>query len=133
MKVRTAIFTFACIGLLSTASFGQSTPDKGTPSNLMGGMGSQSPVIGSESPGTGSGMGSHTPGMGSESLTIQGELLRVQDELYVVKDASGQEVALHVDQSTQKTGEVKEGDQIKAEVNQDGHVLKLEKADESLQ
>ncbi len=132
MKVRTAIFTFACIGLLATASFGQSTPDKGTPTEPMGGMGSQSPVIGSESPGTGSGMGSQTPGMGSESLTIQGELLRVQDELYVVKDASGQEVALHVDRSTQKTGEVKEGDSIKAEVTQDGHVLKLEKADESL-
>ncbi len=53
--------------------------------------------------------------------------------MYVVKDQSGREIQLHVDQSTQKTGEFQEGDQIKAEITEDGHVLKLEKATGSLQ
>jgi hypothetical protein len=147
MKVRTAILTAACIGLLSTTSFGQGTPTDpmggqggtGSPTDPMGGQGGTGtdPMggqggIGSDpmggQGGTGSpGMGSGSSGMGSESLSIKGEILRVQDDMYVVKDSSGREIALHVDQSTQKSEELKEGDQIKAEVTADGHALKVEK------
>lgn len=67
--------------------------------------------IGAESVNPGSdtqsqGMGSGSQGMGAgQSLSIQGEIASVQDDLYVIKDSSGREVALHVDQSTQKTQE----------------------------
>lgn len=119
MKVRTAILTFSCIALLATASYGQGGAE---PTDPMGGMGSQS------SPG----MGSESQGMGAgQALSIQGEITSVQDEMYVVKDSSGREIALHVDQSTQKSGEFEEGDKIKAEVTSDGHALKLEKDDQS--
>lgn len=132
MKVRSAILTFACIGLLSTVSYGAG-----------GGTGTTTDPMGQTNQGTGgaaggmgsgpSGMGSESQGMGAgQSLSIQGEITSVEDEMYVVKDSSGREISLHVDQSTQKSGEFEEGDQIKAEVTPDGHALKLEKDDQSI-
>lgn len=124
MKVRTAILAFACIGLLSTVSYGAGA---GTPTDPMGGPGGAPPSQGQG----GAPPSSQAPGMGGEALAIQGEITRVQDDIYVVKDASGREVALHVDQSTQKSGEFQEGDKIKAQVTADGHALSLEKDDQS--
>ena len=132
-NVRITLVTFACIGLLATMAMGE-TGTTGTPTDPMGqttpGVGSGSSGMGTESPG----MGSPTPGMGSETQgggSITGEILRVQDDIYVVKDSMGKEVSLHVDQSTQKSGTLQEGDRIEAEVTPDGHALSIQKADQS--
>ncbi len=137
MKVRTALFTFACTGMLATAAFGQGTTGMDPRDNQQTGAGSSGmgsgSGLGSDSSGMGSGSsGMGQPGMGSTQggKSITGEILRIQDDLYYVKDASGKEVVLHVDESTQKSGEFQEGDSFKAEVTEGDHVLTIEKAGE---
>jgi hypothetical protein len=139
MNMRTAFIILSCIGMLATAAFGQGIT--GTDP-----IGNQQTGAGSSGMGSGSGMDSAPSGMGSESSginqsgigsiqgvkSISGEILRIQDDLYYVKDPRGKEVVLHVDESTQKSGEFREGDNFKAEVTEGDHVLKLEKADDSL-
>jgi uncharacterized protein YdeI (BOF family) len=133
MHVRLSVLSLACAGLLSTAAMGMAASGSGTstPTDPMGGGGSS---MGQSSPGMGS-EGQTSPGMGSGAQTpgrsIEGEILRVQGDIYVVKDSTGAEVSLHVDDSTQKSGRLEEGDRIEAEVTADGHALSLKKAEES--
>ena len=140
MKVRPAILTLACIGLLSTAAFGQGPTSTDPRGNQQAGAGTPGLGSGSNLGSDPSGMGSGSSGMGQPSTgsaqgdrSITGEILRIQEDLYYVKDTSGKEVVLHVDESTQKSGEFQEGDNVKAEVTEGDHVLKLEKAEGSLQ
>lgn len=77
-------------------------------------------------------MGQPSTGSAQGDRSITGEILRIQEDLYYVKDTSGKEVVLHVDESTQKSGECQEGDNVKAEVTEGDHVLKLEKAEGAL-
>jgi hypothetical protein len=110
--VRASLLTLACVAILSSAAMADSmSGQKTTPTDPMSGGSSQ-------------GMGSPT---GGESIT--GEILSVQGEMYTVKDSTGKEVQLHVDDSTQKSGKLKEGDQIEAQITPDGHVLKVKKAE----
>jgi len=60
---------------------------------------------------------------------IEGELLRVEGEHYFVMGRDGQEVRLHSDQTTRKTGNVSEGDHIVAIVNDQNHVRSIRAAD----
>jgi hypothetical protein len=58
--------------------------------------------------------------------TIHGEVLRVEDANYFVKGQDGKEVHLHTDDTTQKTGNIRQGDRIEA-VN-DHNVLSIRQA-----
>jgi uncharacterized protein YdeI (BOF family) len=126
MNVRQSILTLACFGLLSTAAMAMPADnimaEKGSnPATPTDPMKQSSPGMSSD---TQDPMGSGTQGRQS----IEGEILKVEGDLYTVKDATGKEVQLHVDESTQQSGKLKEGDQIEAEVTPEGHALMLKKA-----
>ena len=57
--------------------------------------------------------------------TIQGELTRVEDGNYFVKVKDGKEVRLHTDKTTKKMGEIKKGDRIEAQMNNQNHALSI--------
>jgi hypothetical protein len=59
---------------------------------------------------------------------ITGEVLRVVGENYFVKGQDGKEVRLHSDDTTQKTGNIRRGDRIEAEVNNENHALSIRPA-----
>jgi hypothetical protein len=56
---------------------------------------------------------------------IEGQVLRVEGDNYFVKGQDGKEVRLHTDQTTQKTGNIRQGDLIEAEVNDQNHALSI--------
>ena len=61
--------------------------------------------------------------------TIKGEVLRVEGyDNYFVKGQDGKEVRLHTDKTTQMPGEIKKGDRIEANVNDQNHVLSIRSA-----
>ena len=60
--------------------------------------------------------------------TIMGEVLRVEGENYFVKGQDGKEVRLHTDKTTQKMGEINQGDRIEAKVNDQNHALSMRSA-----
>lgn len=62
------------------------------------------------------------------SKTIKGELFRVEGGNYFVKIKDGKEVRLHTDKTTQVTGEIKKGDRIEANVNDQHHALSIRSA-----
>ena len=63
-----------------------------------------------------------------DAKTITGELFRVEDGNYFVKVKDGKEVRLHTDKTTQMTGEIKKGDRIEAQVNDQNHALSIRSA-----
>lgn len=151
MNVRHSMLTLACFGLLSTGAFAMSPNEsansqgnthldtKNTSSDAQttssdartqppSGFGSGNSGMESDSQGQKMGMKSKSGSQETESIT--GEILRVQDELYVVKDEKGKEVKLHVDHSTQTSGELKKGDRIEAEISTKRHAVSVKKSDE---
>jgi hypothetical protein len=68
-----------------------------------------------------------SPGAGG-AKTITGELFRVEDGNYFVKGKDGKEVRLHTDKTTQMMGEIKKGDRIEAQVNDQNHALSIRSA-----
>ena len=60
--------------------------------------------------------------------TIKGEVLRVEGENYFIKGKDGKEVRLHTDKTTQKIGEIKQGDRIEVKVNDQNHALSMRSA-----
>jgi sporulation protein YlmC with PRC-barrel domain len=64
-----------------------------------------------------------------QQITVKGEVLEIQDEFYMVKDNSGREVRMHVDQDTKMSGKVQKGDKIEAKITQANHAQSIEKAD----
>ena len=62
------------------------------------------------------------------SKTIKGELFRIEGGNYFVKIKDGKEVRLHTDKTTQMTGEIKKGDRIEANVNDQHHALWIRSA-----
>jgi hypothetical protein len=58
-------------------------------------------------------------------FTIRGEVLRVDRENYLVKRTDGKQVNLHIDETTQMTGNVGQGELIEAKVNEDHHALSI--------
>ena len=63
-----------------------------------------------------------------DAKTITGELFRVEDGNYFVKVKNGKEVRLHTDKTTKMTGEIKKGDRIEAQVNNQSHALSIRPA-----
>ena len=56
---------------------------------------------------------------------IKGEVLRIDGENYFVKAEGGQEVQLHTDDTTHKTGDINQGDRIEAQVDDQNHALSI--------
>ena len=52
-------------------------------------------------------------------------MLRVEGENYFVKGQDGKEVRMHTDKTTQMMGNIKQGDQIEAKVNDQNHALSI--------
>ncbi len=122
MKLGKSILSVACISLLSTGAMAMS-PDERARSQGSTHLDNQ-PTTELSSERSQDQMGS-----GSQSTeSITGEILRVQGELFVVKDEAGKEVKLHVDQSTQKSGDLKKGDKIEAEISPKGHAVSIKKS-----
>jgi uncharacterized surface anchored protein len=61
----------------------------------------------------------------SGTKAIKGEVLRVEGHNYVVKEEDGKEVSLHTDSTTQKTGDISQGYNIEAQVNDENHALSI--------
>jgi hypothetical protein len=99
LNVRNFLLTLACFFLLSTVALG---------------MGER-PILFS--------------GDESTKLVVVGEILHIEEELYLVEDSSGKKMNMHVDHSSQVAGRPKKGDRIVAQVNENGHVLKVQVAD----
>jgi hypothetical protein len=59
---------------------------------------------------------------------VTGELLRVEGENYFVKGQDGKEVRLHTDDTTQKIGNIRQGDRIEADVNDQNHARSIRSA-----
>ena len=60
--------------------------------------------------------------------TIKGEVLRVEPSSYFVKQYDGDEVRVHIDDSTQMTGRIGQGAHIEAKVNGENHALSIRSA-----
>ena len=60
--------------------------------------------------------------------TIRGEVLHVDHENYFVKQYDGKEVRLHIDEMTQMTGSIGQGERIEAKVNDQNHALSIREA-----
>jgi hypothetical protein len=59
------------------------------------------------------------------TTSIQGEVLRVEGHNYVVREKDGKEVRLHVDSTTQMTGDISQGYSIEAQVDDKSHALTM--------
>jgi ribosomal protein S1 len=59
--------------------------------------------------------------------SITGEIVKVEGQIYVVKDPTGQEVRLHVDESTARLDQavLQVGDPIQAYVTPEGHATSI--------
>jgi hypothetical protein len=53
--------------------------------------------------------------------TVKGDVLDIEGEYYIVKDITGHEIRLHVNQETKMEDRIKVGDKIEAHINSDGH------------
>lgn len=60
--------------------------------------------------------------------TIKGEVLRIEHETYFVKQHDGTQVLLEIDEMTQMTGNIGQGEQIEAKVNERNHALSIRSA-----
>lgn len=56
---------------------------------------------------------------------IKGEVLRIEGDNYFVKGESGKEVRLFTDATTEKTGDIHEGDRIEAQMDGQNHALSI--------
>src|SRR6185436_16464313 len=64
----------------------------------------------------------------SNSKAIKGEVLRIEGDQYYVGGEDGKEVGLHIDSTTQKTGDIQTGDRIEAQANEQSHALSIRPA-----
>jgi hypothetical protein len=60
--------------------------------------------------------------------TIRGEVLRIEHENYFVKQYDGREVQLQIDEMTQMTGNIGQGEQIEAKVDNQNHAMAIRSA-----
>lgn len=57
--------------------------------------------------------------------TVEGEVVRIEGDDYFVEDPYGNEVRMVVNQSTLRTGPIKQGERIEARVNNDDFALSI--------
>jgi hypothetical protein len=60
--------------------------------------------------------------------TITGEVLRIEHENYFVKQYDGKEVQLQIDEMTQMTGNIGQGEHVEAKVDEQNHALSIRSA-----
>lgn len=61
----------------------------------------------------------------SNAKAVKGEVLRIEGDQYYVAGEDGKEVGLHIDGTTQKTGDIQTGDRIEAQANERSHALSI--------
>ena len=61
----------------------------------------------------------------TRNRTIKGEVTHVEYAYYFVKEKDGREVRLHADRTTLMLGQLKQGDRVEAEVNEQNHALRM--------
>ena len=61
----------------------------------------------------------------TSDLTIMGDVQMIEGEFYFVKDTTGHQVRLHVNNETQLEDRIKVGDKIEARVTSEGHALSI--------
>ena len=57
--------------------------------------------------------------------TVEGEVVRIEGDDYFVEDPYGNEVRMVVNQSTLRTGPIKQGERIEARVNNEDYALSI--------
>lgn len=57
--------------------------------------------------------------------TLRGELLKVEGQFYVLKEASGKELRLMVDDRTTLIGNLRPGAKVEAQVMEDGYATSI--------
>jgi hypothetical protein len=62
-----------------------------------------------------------TPSPQERGNSVNGELLRIEGEYFIIRDASGQEMRLHVTNETKMENAVQVGDRIEAQVSGRNH------------
>jgi len=60
-----------------------------------------------------------------DSLTTYGEVLQIKHDKYLVRKYDGDVVRLHIDNNTQLSGSLTQGDRIVAKVDDYGHALMI--------
>ena len=65
----------------------------------------------------------------ASDLTIKGDVQMIEGEFYFVKDTTGHQVRLHVNNETKLEDRIKVGDKIEARVTPEGHVAGYGSAD----
>jgi hypothetical protein len=60
--------------------------------------------------------------------TIKGEVWHVEPSSYFVKQYDGDQVRLHIDETTHMTGRIGQGAHIEAKVNGENHALSIRTA-----
>ena len=60
--------------------------------------------------------------------TIKGEVFGVEPSSYFVKQYDGDQVRVHIDDTTQMTGRIGQGAHIEAKVNGENHALSIRSA-----
>ena len=58
-------------------------------------------------------------------LTIKGDVQLIEGEVYYVRDTTGHEVRLHVNNETKLEDRIKVGDKIEARVTSEGHATSI--------
>ena len=67
-------------------------------------------------------------GPSKDGKTITGEVLRVEGDNYFVKGQEGKEVRMHTDKTTLIMGNLRQGDRIEANVNDQNHAFLIRSA-----
>jgi hypothetical protein len=57
--------------------------------------------------------------------TLKGEVLIVTDDFYLIKERNGKGVQVHLDKGTKRSGTIKVGDNVEAQVSGDGRALSI--------
>lgn len=66
-------------------------------------------------------------GISFAAKTITGEITKIDGEMVSVKDSTGKVEQIHVDpKATKKTGDLKEGAKVTAQVDDKGHATSVE-------
>lgn len=61
----------------------------------------------------------------ASDLTIKGDVQMIEGEFYFVKDTTGHQVRLHVNNETKLEDRIKVGDKIEARVTTEGHATSI--------
>jgi len=67
-------------------------------------------------------------GPSKDGKTITGEVMRVEGDNYFVKGQEGKEVRMHTDKTTLIMGNLRQGDRIEANVNDQNHAFLIRSA-----